>query len=73
MMGTRHTGRVCLHGWLSTKAEVQKDLQSYWSFRDEIVIIDEISMKGRRIIVPASLQNKILDKMQLNNMDIEKK
>ena len=36
------------NGWPSRKAEVQ-DLQPYWSFRDEILIIDRITMKGRRI------------------------
>ena len=33
--------------WPSTKVKMQKDLQPYWSFIDEIVIIDAITMKGR--------------------------
>ena len=33
--------------WPSTKVKMQKDLQPYWSFMDEIVIIDAITMKGR--------------------------
>ena len=52
----RYAARV-LHAWLSTKAEVQKELKPYWSFRDETAIINVIAMKGRRIIVFASLQN----------------
>ena len=41
-----------LYNWSSTKAEVQKELQPYWSFRDESIIIDRITMKGRRKTVP---------------------
>ena len=37
------------HGRPLTKAKIQKDLQPYWSFRDEIAIIDGIAMKCRRI------------------------
>ena len=36
-----------LFGWPLTKAEVQKDPQLYWSFRDEIVIMNGIAIKGR--------------------------
>ena len=56
-----------LHGWLSTKSEVQKDLHHTGHYK-EIGIIDGIVMKGRRIIVPASPQNKALNQMQLNHM-----
>ena len=41
-----------MHNWLLTKSEVQKEA---WS-PDEIVVIDEIIMKGRRgIIMPTSM------------------
>ena len=46
--------------WPSTKAEVQKDLQPYWTFRDEIAVIDGIAMRGGRIIIHAELQDKAL-------------
>ena len=41
-----------LHGWLS-RTEVIKEMQLYWSFRDEVAFIDGIAMKGRKIIIPA--------------------
>ena len=42
--------------WPLTKSYIQKEAQSYWSFRDEIAIIDEVTMKGIRIIILTSLQ-----------------
>ena len=37
------------------RAGVQKGPQPYWSFRDEISIIDGIKVKGKRIVIPSSL------------------
>ena len=51
---------------------MQKKLQLYRSFRDEIVIIDGITMKGKRVIEPASPQNEALNQLHLNDMGIEK-
>ena len=48
------------HGWPSNRAEVLKGVQPYWFFRDEVVVIDRIEIKGRRIIGSASLQKKHL-------------
>ena len=44
-----------INDWLSTNAEVQKEIQPYLQFRDKIVIIDGVAIKGKRIIVPALL------------------
>ena len=46
------------HSWASKRPEVQKDLHPYWSFRDEIVIIDDTAIKGKRKIMPVSLQER---------------
>ena len=32
--------------WPSTKVEVQRGLQPYWSFREEIAIIDDTEKKS---------------------------
>ena len=53
-------------------AEVQRDLQPYWSFRDEIAIIGCIRMRGKRRIIPVSLCGKFLNQLHINHMDIDK-
>ena len=47
-------------------------MQAYWLFRDEIAIIDRIAIKGRIIIIPASLKDKVIKQLNINHMDIEK-
>ena len=44
----------------------------YWSFRYEIVVIDGIAKKRRRIIILAFLQKKALDQLDVNHMGTEK-
>ena len=64
--------KLRLFGWLSTKAGVQKGLQSYWPFRGEIAIIDSIATKDRVIIIPVALQDKKLNPLHMSHMGIQK-
>ena len=59
-----------LHGWQSTKAGVKKELQQFWSFRDDISIINGIAIKGR-MVISSSLQEKALKQPHINHVDIE--
>ena len=34
-----------IHRWPATRGEIVKEVQPYWSFRDESVAIDRIAMK----------------------------
>ena len=49
---TLEGGNMCtllkymMHGWLSTRADVIKEVQPYWSFTDEVLVIARIMMKG---------------------------
>ena len=57
----KHLGaltELILHDQPSMKTEVQKEMKPYWSFRDEIAIIDGTSTKGKRIIIATSLQKR---------------
>ena len=62
----------CLKGWVSTKAELNSDLRPYWSYRDDLAVIDGVVMKGRLIIIPRSLKQQVLDQLHTNHMGIEK-
>ena len=59
-------------GWLSTKDKLHSDLRPYWSYRDDMAVIDEVVMKGRCILIPTVLKQHILDQLHLNHMGIEK-
>ena len=53
-------------------AEIQKELQLYWSFGDEIETFDEITMKGKGMIISAALQRNMLNHLYMKHLGIEK-
>ena len=54
------------------KDELHTDLKPYWSYRDELSIIDGVLLKGRHIVMPTSLKQQVLDQLHTNHMGIEK-
>ena len=61
-----------IEGWPSTKDELHADLKPYWSFRDELAVIDGIILKGRHKVIPNSLRQQILEQLHTNHVGIEK-
>ena len=41
-----------LHGWPGDKSEVPEVLRAYYSFRDELVVQDQLVFKGHQLIIP---------------------
>ena len=59
-------------GWPDSKDEISEELEPYWSYRDELAVIESIVLKGRCIIIPNSLKQQVLDQLHMNHMGIEK-
>ena len=53
------------------KDELYSDLRPYWSYRDDLVVIDGVVMKGSHIIIPAVLKWHVLDQLHLNHMAVK--
>ena len=48
-----------INGWPLINTDVRKGMQPYWTFSDDLAVIDSIALKDRRIVVPASLQQQV--------------
>ena len=64
---------LIIAGWPDTKDMLQMDLKAYWLYRDELVVIDGVILKGRCVIIPTNLRCQILEQLHTNHMGIEKK
>ena len=51
---------------------MQWDIRTYWSFRDDLEVIDGIIMKGMCVITPEIIKVWVLDQLYINHMVIEK-
>ena len=58
--------------WPDTKDVLHADLKAYWSYRDELAVIDGVILKGKHIIIPTNLRHKILEQLHTNHIGIEK-
>ena len=54
------------------KDELHNNLRPYWSYRDDLVVMDGVVMKGRQILTPTALKQQVLDQLHTNHMGIEK-
>lgn len=63
---------IIIHGWPERMKELPKQLQLYWSFRDELSVEDGVILKGERIVIPVSAQKHILQKLHTGHQGIEK-
>ena len=54
---------IIITSWLHTKEQLHIDIRQYWSYIDDLVVIDGVVMKGRHIIIPESLKQQVLDQL----------
>ena len=59
-------------GWPAIKDQLLQDIRPYWSYKDELSVIDGVVMKCRWIIIPEVLRQQALDELCVNHMGIEK-
>ena len=63
---------IIITGWPSTKDQLHIDIRPYWSYKDDLAVIDGVVMKGRCIIIPQDLKQQVLHQLHLNHMGIKK-
>ena len=65
----REVSEYVITGWPSSKAEIADDkVRDFHTFQDEIGLIEGILMKGNRIIIPESLQPRVLNTLHYHQV-----
>ena len=65
-------GEKIQNGWPSKRGEVNDELKQYWSYRDELSVINGIIFKGDRAVIPKKLRPEMLKQLHTLHMGIEK-
>ena len=58
--------------WPVRIREVLTDLRQFWSYRDELAVIDGIIFNGRQVLIPRLLKPDILAQLHSGHQGIEK-
>ena len=60
------------NGWPQFRNQCPENIESFWKFRDEIVVFNGVLLKGNRVIIPKNMQAKILVNIHTGHQGIEK-
>ena len=60
------------HGWPKTVQELPKELQAYWTFREEMIVEDELILKATRIVIPPGMRESILQQLYDGHLSFTK-
>jgi len=56
------------HGWPTSRKQCPNALKHYWTYRDELVQDQGIIMKGPKLLVPAVMRRKMLEKIHCSHV-----
>ena len=59
-------------GWPNTVQELPKELQAYWTFREEMTVEDGLILKATRIVIPLTLRESTLQKLHERHLGFTK-
>ncbi len=60
------------HGWPTEKSHLPVELTPFWTYRCELIVIDGVIYKGHKVIVPAIMRPRMLEKIHAAHQGIEK-
>ncbi|CAI6364864.1 unnamed protein product [Macrosiphum euphorbiae] len=63
---------ICKSGWPLNKSLLENSLKPFWTFRDEIHVIDDLVFKGNCLVVPTKLRSDMLKLIHEGHMGIER-
>ena len=63
---------IIITGWSNMKDQLHIDITPYWSYKDDLAVIDGVVMKGRCTVNPENLKQQALDQLHVNHMGIKK-
>ena len=54
---------VILSGWPNKRTEVPAELREYWNYREELSEVNDVILKGEKLVVPLSMRGEMLAKI----------
>ena len=63
---------MVLKGWPDKRDKCPEMLKPYWTYRDELSILDGLVLKGTRIIIPKNCREDVLQKVHEGHFGVER-
>ena len=59
-----------MKGWLEMRDNCPQNLRKFWTYRDELSILDGLVLKGVRIVIPEQCRAKVLEKLHEGHLEL---
>ncbi|XP_055715454.1 uncharacterized protein K02A2.6-like [Phlebotomus papatasi] len=63
--------KLILEGWPDSREEVPKVIRNYFTFRDELSILDGIIFKGDQVVVPVTERQRVINDIHAGHVGIQ--
>ncbi|XP_046569886.1 uncharacterized protein K02A2.6-like [Haliotis rubra] len=64
--------KIIMNGWPQNLHDCPSSIKEFWTFRDELTVIDGIVYKGDKIVIPISMRKEMLERIHTGHMGIVK-
>ena len=64
--------RYVNEGWPANRDQVPPDVNPYWSYKEELSMINGVLFKGESLIIPSTMRKAVLKQLYQAHMGIEK-
>lgn len=61
-----------LNGWSENRKQCNPLVIAYWNFREDLSVLDEVILKGEKIVIPKVLRSQTLDALHPGHLGVEK-
>ena len=62
---------VIKNGWPKDITKVPESVRKWWTFRDELTILDDVVYKGPRVVIPNSMRKDMLKRLHVSHQGTE--
>ena len=62
---------MIIKGWPEMRDDCPKNLRKFWTYRDELNILNGLVLKGVRIVIPEQCRVKVLEKLHEGHFGID--
>ena len=63
---------VIIEGWPEDKPKLYSFVQEFWTFRDELCLLDGVILKGTCVVIPQAMHKEVLTLIHEGHMGITK-
>ena len=63
---------MIIKGWPEMRDDCPQNLRNFWTYRDELSILNGLVLKGVRIVIPEQCRAKVLEKLHEGHFGIDR-